>query len=84
MSELMELLYDYAREHGLSRYINQEDYQQLEDLESKSLSSLCRSLSAAQAEALETYQHTSYGQKQLELEAMFQAGFEVALKLHTL
>ena len=54
MSELMELLYDYAREHCLSRYINQEDYQQLEDLESKSLSSLRRSLSAAQVEALET------------------------------
>lgn len=81
MTELMELLYDYARDHYFSGYIDQQAYRQLQDLESQNLSSLRRSLSAAQSEALEHYQHARYSQQQLELEAMFQAACKLAREL---
>ena len=84
MTELMELLYDYVREFCFCRHIDQQDCQQLKELKEHNLSSLRRSLSATQTEALENYQRACYSQQQLELEAMFRAGFEVALKLHTL
>lgn len=81
MTDLMELLFDFAQTDRLPGCLPPRAYEEAARLEGKHLSALREGLSGEQTALLERYQDACREQRELELEAMFQAGFRLAREL---
>lgn len=78
MTDLMNLLYDYAQNRRVAGFIDCQAYSQLERMEERSLAALKKGLSSEQTAALERYQDACQELCLMDQEAMFQAGFSIA------
>lgn len=81
MTDLIQLLMDYASCHQLPRYLDQCAYDEAKRLEEKHLSALKEGLSGDRVASLERYQQAREDSRSLELQAMFLAAFSMAREL---
>lgn len=84
MSELVELLYDYAHEYCLNRRLDPQAYHIAEMRKLQYSSSLWDTLSSEQVKTLESYLDVTFNQHEQELKAMFQAALKIASELQSL
>ncbi len=82
MSDLLELLYEYAQQHRVSRFLDLRAYTEAGKLEVRNLTALKEGLSGEQTAALERYQDACREQQIMDQKAMFLAGFSVARELY--
>lgn len=82
MSTLMELLYDYAFDYRLSRYLEQSDYNEAKTLEARHLAALRDGLSEERAASLDHLLDAQEDLRSLELRALFLTAFSVARELY--
>jgi len=83
MSDLMELLYEYAQQRRVSGFLDLRAYTEAGRLEAKHLAALKEGLSGEHMAALERYQDACREQHVMDQEAMFLAAFSVARELYT-
>lgn len=81
MSDLMLLLYEYAQTHRVAGFIDSRMYGEAERLEERNLAALREALSGEGLAILERYQDACQEHQDMNLEAMFQAGFSIAREL---
>lgn len=81
MTDLMELLLDYALNQRLPRFLDHDTYSGAQTLEDKHLAALKDGLSGGHAASLERYREAREDIRALELEAMFLAAFSIAREL---
>ena len=81
MTDLMELLYEYAQNHRIAGFLDQHAYRIAEHLEEKNLTNLKDGLSGEHLAALERYQDACQERHGMELEATFLAAFSLAREL---
>lgn len=78
MTDLMQLLLDYAYSQRLPRFLDHDTYDGAKTLEAKHLAALKDGLSGEHTASLERYQQAREDLRALELEAMFLAAFSMA------
>lgn len=81
MSDLMELLYEYAQSHRVAGFLDARAYGETERLEERNLTALKKDLTSEGLAALERYQDACLERQEMNLEAMFQAALSVAREL---
>lgn len=81
MTDLMNLLLDYACKERVPRFLDCTAYDEAAILEKKHLGALREGLSARQADSLERCLEAREDLRSLELEAVFLAGFSIAREL---
>lgn len=81
MTDLMQLLMDYACNERIPRYLDHTAYDASKALEAKHLAALKEGLSGERAASLERWQQAWEDSRSLELEAMFLAAFSIAREL---
>ena len=81
MTDLMQLLLDYAWSDRLPRYLDKSAYDASKSLEDKHLAALRASLPDHCAPILERYREAVEDSRSLELQAMFLAVFSMAREL---
>ena len=82
MTELMETLFLYAQEHRFLTYCNQETaYREGTHAASRQEAQLREGLDKDQANRLDDLMSKLHALQWIELEAMFQAGFDIAVEL---
>ena len=82
MTELMETLFLYAQEHRFLTYCNQETaYRESRHAIDRQETLLREALSKEQAHRLDDLMSELHAMQWIELEAMFQAGFSIAVEL---
>lgn len=85
MTELMRILYDYASKSRLSSSLEDcEQHQESAKVVDNSLHTLRKRLGAEDAQVLENYLGEELVVHELELEAMFCAGFSIGQELSRL
>lgn len=81
MTDLMELLYEYAQSHRVAGFLDARAYGETERLEERNLTVLKKDLTGEGLAVLERYQAACLERQNMNLEAMFQAGFSIAREL---
>lgn len=81
MTDLMQCIYDYTLSTRFTSYLCTDAYRGLDGPLQRSLDTLVQSLSEAQRSTLRAYRGALEEQRDLELEAMFQAGFSVCREM---
>ena len=81
MSELMQLLYDYALDTGFSARLTNPEYRSLSELTDRLEHRLRGLLPDDSWDTLTKYQDALNQQRDLELEAMFLSAFALAREL---
>ena len=78
MTDALQALYDYTLENRFSAFLTSGDYRTAGDMVDRNLDALRRSLSEPGKTVLDNLCDALYEQRDLELEAMFQAVWSVA------
>lgn len=81
MTELMETLYSYTLEYRFPAYLNTDAYRDASLLLPKHLKRLYAELPDGPRQTFDKYRDVEDEHHDIELEAMFQAAFAVALEL---
>lgn len=81
MTDLMETIYNYILEYRLTAYLNTSDYRNTCLLLPKHLETLYKELPDGLRQTFDKYRDAEDEHHNIELEAMFQAAFAVALEL---
>lgn len=83
MTQTLQALYDYTLESRFSAFLTSQDYQTAGDLFNGYLDVLHQILPKEQSDILEKLCDALYEQRDMELEAMFQATWRVAAELQS-
>ena len=78
MTGIMQALYDYTLENRFTAFLTGRDYAEADSLAEALLNALRGELPQPQRERLDRLSDTLMEQRDLELEAMFQAAWSVA------
>ena len=81
MSDLMELLYHHVMDTGFIAALNSREYREVSDLAERLEERLRQSLADDSWDTLKKYQDALLEQRDIELEAMFQAAFALSREL---
>ncbi len=81
MTDLMELLYEYAQDRRLVGFLDHRAYEAAERMEEKNLTTLRANLSGEHLAMLERSRDAGRERHAMELEAMFLAAFSFAREL---
>ena len=81
MTDIMQVLYDYANEERLTAYLPAAEYREVSQLTSRLSQRLREMLPEDNWDTLTKYQDAAAQLHSIELEAMFQAGFALAGEL---
>ena len=81
MSDIMRVIYDYVQNRCFLHYLDRCAYQAAADLEARNLDALKADLNEKQLGILERYQEAVTEKASIEMEAIFQAAFAVAMEL---
>ena len=81
MTPALQALYDYTLENRFSALLTDQTYKNLESLFQQHLDTLYRELPQSQRETLEKLCDALWEQRDLELEALFQAAWAVSREL---
>ena len=81
MTELMQVIFEYARENVIPAYMSHHEYEVCDEAAESRAEALLQSLPTAQREQLEEYFEDAGRRTSMELEAAFQAGFALGLEL---
>ena len=81
MTDALQALYDYILENRFSAFLTSGNYRTAGDLVDRHLNTLRRSLSEPGKTVLDNLCDALYEQRDLELEAMFQAAWQVSREL---
>lgn len=83
MTAALQALYDHTLETRFSAFLMTQDYQTADGLFTKHLDALRQTLPPEQKAILEKLCDALYEQRDMELEAMFQATWRVAAELQS-
>ena len=83
MTPALQALYDYTLESRFSAFLTSRDYQSAGDLVNRYPDVLHQTLPKEQSGLLEKLCDALYEQRDMELEAMFQAAWQVASELQS-
>lgn len=83
MTPALQALYDYTLESRFSAFLTSRDYQSAGDLFNRYLGVLHQTLPKEQSGILEKLCDALFQQRDMELEAMFQATWQVAAELQS-
>lgn len=81
MTDALQALYDYTLESRFSAFLQGQNYRDAAELFSRRLDALCQLLPQERRNELDQLCYTLYAQRDLELQAMFQAAWHVAREL---
>lgn len=81
MTDLMQCIYDYVLNTRFTSYLCTDPYRDLDIPLQSGLDHLTQALTEPQRASLRVYLETLEQQRDLELEAMFQAGFSVCREM---
>ena len=81
MTDLMQVIFEYARENVIPAYMAHHEYEVYDEAAESRAEALLQSLPTAQREQLEEYFEDAGRRTSMELEAAFQAGFALGLEL---